>query len=200
MKVFIILVLLILVGVGGYYVWKGDLGRIGASSNVEVLSDEVIVNAGDIKASFIDNGSFYGDYMLFGGTYVAHKNAVGPVLLSGLDIEDAKQIYRDYPNFHRCSSPDASLAKPLVQDLNVVPKDSSITGKLKESLREFNRNINMKDGGERVCISIAGNELEMESAKITKDNIDVTNTFKMKHFQLVHNIEMVECASLLASD
>ena len=200
MKAFISLIIIGLLAAGGYYVWRGDVGGIGVSSNIEVIGDEIIVDTADIQAVLSDNGEFYGDYMLFGGTYVSHKNAVVPILIAGLNIINAREIYRDYPDFHKCASPGASLAKPLVEDLNIVPEDSRITSKLKKSISEFKRNINMKDGGERVCISLEGRSAQLQSVTITQANTDVTDKFKMQNLHIINAIEIIDCNDLLASE
>jgi hypothetical protein len=136
--------------------------------------------------------------MLFGGSYIAHKNTIGPIFLAGLAIEDAEGIYASYPDFFMCASPGASLAKSLIYDLSLIPYSSSVLRTLKTAVNEFNQNI--RKGGERVCVALEGEQLEMQSVTIKQTKEEVGHRFGPKRFYLVRFAEQVECKSLFEND
>jgi hypothetical protein len=134
--------------------------------------------------------------MLFGGANTDHRNAIANVMLAGLSVRDAKQIHRRYPDFHRCASPGAALAKNKIVDLSMVPADGRTLASLKSTVEEFNDNI--RDGGDRVCVQLHGSRLKLKSAEVRQVGENVTDTIQMTDFYLVDSASRVECQLVLA--
>ena len=101
-------------------------------------------------------------HMLFGGASSKDKSSISPIWLSGLGIVDAKDIYARYPDFHRCSSTGSSLAKDKVEDLNLIPADTSVLKELKISIKEFEENF--ANRGDRVCVALIVKTLSIQSS------------------------------------
>ena len=195
MKFFLILLILGLIGAGLYFSGVLKPGSMGKSSNVTLTESGASVDLADVKVDFSVTEEFSGDYMLFGGSYLSHKNAVVPTVLSGLHMDDVKDIYKDYPDFHKCASPGASLAKPLVLSLDFIPMDSSVLKELKDAINTFHANI--KNDGDRVCVSISGNYLQLKKATIKANSADVTSKYGNLNFRLVDSAEMIDCKNFL---
>ena len=156
-KAMLLLILCVLVF---YYYQYG--GRSGPA--VAVSDNMVIVSAGDLEGRLLAEGEFTGTLMLFGGTELPHRNAISPLFLAALDSADAGPIYAQYPDFHRCNSPGAELAKHLVQDINVIPSDRSTQTALVNALREFHHNL--RSDGERVCVTVSGQSASLLAVRI----------------------------------
>jgi hypothetical protein len=133
--------------------------------------------------------------MVFGGGHLDHPNAIANVTLAGLSVRHAKPIYRRYPDFHRCASPGASLAKDKIIQLDMVPADGETLAFLKESLEEFDESI--RGDGDRVCVELHGTRLTLTSAEIREVGQDVTDTIQMDNFYLVDAASRVECRQVL---
>jgi len=179
MKTFFVLVVIGLVVFGFYYFSKS-----GPLENIKVENNTVTVNTGNSVVQFLILGDFQNTYMLFGGEYFKNKKIANPISLSGLDIRDANEIYEKYPDFHRCSSPGAALAKPKVQLLNLIPKDKSNLDKLKTAVKKQDENFANKD--DRICISLTGKILDPKSPQPVPQD-----------FYLIHSSKTVDCKNLL---
>jgi hypothetical protein len=164
--------------------------------DLTITGDEVLLAAGDLDYRFAKGKSFEGTYMLFGGANTDHRNAIANVMLAGLSVRDAKQIHSRYPDFHRCASPGAALAKNKIVDLSMVPADGKTLASLKSTVEEFNDNI--RDGGDRVCVQLHGSRLKLKSAEVRQVGENVTDTIQMTDFYLVDSASRVECQLVLA--
>lgn len=174
-----------------YYYQHG--GRGGRS--LTISDGMMTVTAGDLEGSLLAEEHFTGTLMLFGGTELPHRNAISPLFLAALDIVDAGPIYAQYPDFHRCDSPGADLAKPLVQDINVIPSNRSTKNSLINALREFHHNL--RAGGDRVCMAVTGQSARLVSVRIPAHDIDITKEFPPQRYLLVNSAEKVDCREIL---
>ena len=165
--------------------------------DLTISEDEVLLAAGDLDYRFSRGKSFDGTYMLFGGTLVDHHNAIANVYLAGLNVRDARPIYRRYPDFHRCASPGASLAKDKVVDFQVVPADDDALADLRSSIEEFDDSIG--SGGDRVCVRIHGSRLKLTSAEVREVNESVIDSIQMRDFHLIDSLSRVDCREALKS-
>ena len=198
MKKLILFILIAMAVYGLYYAWSEGLGPFKGSGNITISGDEVTVHRADLEGTFIATDVLSDTYMLFGGTYTAHKNAISPILMAGLAIEEAKGIYESYPDFFMCGSPGASLAKSLISDLIIIPFSSPVLRTLKDAIDIFKQNIGI--GGERVCVALEGEQLEMQSVILKQTKEEIGHRFGQKRFYLVRLAEQVECKSLLEDD
>lgn len=197
MKFFTFLIILIMIAAGLYFSGILKPGSLMKTSNVTQTQDGISVDLTDLTVTFSSGGEFTGEYMMFGGRYIKHKNAVVPVAISGLPIDEAKNIYAQYPDFHRCSSPGADLAKPQVVGLDIVPLDSSVTDELKKAIKLFNDNI--RNNGDRVCISVRGQNLDLQQALIKQNSADVTDKYGNLNFMLIDGADIMDCKRYLAA-
>ena len=184
------LIIIVLVVSGLYYYLNDD-----SHGNITIEGDAVTVDVGDYEAKFSVSGGFQTTYMLFGGRYFKNKKLIGPVSLSGLVIVDAKNIYARYPDFHRCNSPGASLAKPKVEHLNLIPADEQVLDELKLTIQEYKDNL--RNHMDRVCVSLIGKTLDMQSAKVPGMNIDIKDQLPRQTFHLINSSKRINCKYLL---
>ncbi len=163
--------------------------------NIIIDGDTVTVDVVDYVANFWVSGEFQDTYMLFGGSYSGNIRLINPVSLSGIEIVDAKEIYARYPDFHRCKSPGASLAIPKVEYLRLIPADKQALDELKLTIKEYKKNFrNHKD---RVCVSLTGKTLDMQSAEVPGINIDIKDQLPRQTFHLINSSKRINCKNLL---
>lgn len=167
--------------------------QLGGSSDPDVTinGSEVLLKTAHLDARFSQKRSFNGTYMLFGGGQLDHPDAVSNVSLAGLHVEDVKRIAARYPDFYMCRSEGAPLAKEAVVDLDLIPADGKTRKTLGSALDQFNENI--QNGGDRVCVSIRGHELDLESVEIREASEAITEHYRGNHFFLVTSASMVDC-------
>jgi hypothetical protein len=168
----------------------------GASGpDLTIQGDEVLLETGDLDVRFAKQKPFEGTYMLFGGGEIEHRNALANVSYAALTMKNAKAISRRYPDFHRCASPGASMAKEKILTLDMVPADGQTMDFLSSSLEEFNDNI--QNGGDRVCVRLSGTRMTLTSAVVREVQEDVTDTIRMSKFYLVDSASRVDCQQAL---
>lgn len=196
MRAFLFLLIIALV-VFGYFYYSDN----GASENVRIEGDTVIVDAGNFEARFSTTGEFLETYMIFGGGYFSDKNLANPVALSGLEIEAAKDIYAKYPDFHMCKSAGAPLAQSKIKHLQLIPADGSALKNLKSLIAEHEENFSK--GKERVCTTLTGKILFPTSQQFSGKNS--TEERRMIHeippgpYYLISSSKRVDCKALLDS-
>lgn len=186
--------MLLAVAVVGWFAYQAIVAPGGPDLTIE--GDQVMLATGDLEVRFTKGKSFEDTYMVFGGLHLEHRNAVANVSLAGLSMRDARPIARRYPDFDRCASPGAALAKPKVASLDMVPSDGETLEVLASTLKEFEKNI--ASGGDRVCIQLSGSKLKLESAEIREVKENVTETMKMTDFYLVDSAHRVDCKEALS--
>jgi hypothetical protein len=167
-----------------------------SAPDLTIRGDEVTLATGDLDVRFSKGKSFEDTFMVFGGGHLEHRNAIANVSLAGLSVSHAKRIQRQYPDFHRCASPGAALAKDRVVDLDMVPADAETLSQLVSTLEEFDDSIN--NDGDRVCVHLRGAHMKLTSAEIREVGENVTDTFQMTDFYLVDSARRVVCQEALA--
>ena len=179
----------------GIYKYLGD----DSFENVTVQGDAVAVDAGNFVAEFSISGGFERTLMLFGGGYFKDSNLINPISLSGLNIAAAKSIYAQYPDFHRCSSPGASLAIPRTKNLNLIPADNQVLEELRATIKEHERNFS--NGEDRICVSLTGNTLNVLSNEVqgknSTDDLRIIHRIPPQPFYLITSSERLNCKNLL---
>jgi len=164
--------------------------------DLTISGDEVLLATGDLDVRFTKGKDFDDTYMVFGGAHVDHRNAIANVTFAGLSVRHAKPIYRRHPDFHRCASPGAVLAKSKVVQLDMVPADGKALDRLRSSLEDFSDNI--RDGGDRVCVHLSGSRLELDSAEVREVGEEISERFDRADFYLVDSVRQVECEQILS--
>lgn len=185
------MVLLVLAAGAAYYYSQDRL----EGPAVTVEADQLVVTAGDLAGYLQPQRELSSAVMLFGGTVVPHRNAISPVLVAGLGMEHARSIYERYPDFHRCNSPGADIAKPLVKNIHVIPADARPLRTVVAALDEFHHNL--RAGGDRVCVSLRGHIATLAAVTIREHGIDITDKFPAKHYYFVTDAERIECRDAL---
>ena len=115
------IVVLLVVGAAAWLAFNFLGGPGGPDLTVE--GDQVLLATGDLDVRFAKGKTFEDTYMVFGGGELEHRNAVANVTIAGLSLRHAKPIYRRYPDFHRCASPGAGIAKDKIVQLDMIPAD-----------------------------------------------------------------------------
>ena len=186
--------IVIVFAIWGLYSFLND-----PTEHITVASSSVTVDAGDFVAELSVTGEYKKTYMLFGGAYFKNKNLINPIVLSGLGIVDAKRIYARYPDFHRCSSPGASLAQPKVKSLSLIPVDKRAFNELLDSINKHENFF--ASGDERICVSLSGKTLSPVSTEFVGKNSteEMRMLFQIpqESFYLINSAEILNCKNLL---
>jgi len=169
------------------------------TAHITVASSSVTVDAGDFVAELSVTGKYQKTYMLFGGSYFKNKNLINPIVLHGLRIADAKRIYARYPDFHLCSSPGASLAKPKLESLSLIPVDKRAFNELLDSISKHEENFASGDG--RICVSLSGKTLSPVSSEVfgkhSAGEMRVLFIIPQESYKLINSAEILDCKDLL---
>lgn len=181
-------------------VFSGIFFIFSSSEGVGVTVNEgvVLVETRDFEIEFKRDERVDETYMIFGGATVPQHNAINKITLAGLRGKDARRIARRYPDFHRCASPGAALARPRVKQLDIVPADAEVLDRLEQVLDEFNGSI--QDGGDRVCIRVEGAKMKLETATVREVGEDFTKKLPELNWVLVTRVDIVPAKSVLRRD
>ncbi len=156
---------------------------------------ELVVTYNDLEGRFLRGGSFSGTHMLFGGSNDESRTGFANAHLAAINLSDAPWLMQEYPDFHRCSSPGAEYAKEMVQQLTSIAANGSVRRTLHEALDRHAESV--RAGGDRVCVELAGEFLELNRAILLADGRDLTSDLQRatshNRFAYVHQADLVDC-------
>ena len=182
----------------GLYAYFGS----GSLKNITIKNNAITVDSGGIKADFSISEGYNETYVLFGGQY--YPTQINPISLSGLKISDARNIYATYHDFYHCKSPGASLAVPLLQNLNLILAKQEVLNELQASIKEHETAI--ANDGDRVCVSLVGTALTLRDAGFSEnatnpenrgENMRIKDLLSQQKFYLINSSQRVNCKNLL---
>ena len=192
MKAIFLLLIMMALATSAFYYYSNP-------KNIRVRGNKVIVDAGNFEAVLSVTGEYLQTHMVFGGSYFQEKNLVNPVSLSVLEIADARDIYKKYPDFHMCKSAGAHLAQNKVRNLNLIPADQKSLKELRALIEEHEENF--AAGRERICITLTGKTLSPDSKEV--QGRDSTGDMRMIYaippgpYYLIQSAKRLECKKLL---
>lgn len=180
--------------IGASFTFSG-CGR--TSLAVSTSDTDAVVKTADLEVRFRRTEQWSETYMIFGGLSIDHKNSINNVTLVGLNLDDARRIHSQHPDFHRCSSPGARSAQSMTEQLNLVPSDAGVLEELRAAFADHEASL--QNGGERVCVRVEGAALELESVRLRADGTDITSQtpFNRIDYYLVTFAERVDSATAL---
>ena len=162
----------------------------GSVSEPTISADEVVVSAGEMDVTFSRQQPFTDTYMVFGGLASTRDDMISQVSVVGLSMEDARPIHDRYPDFHECKSAGAPLAQRATRQMDIVPANAKVFAQLQKTLDAHEESL--RQGGDRVCVQLRGELLELESASV--EDQDITGQLPR---QIVHEYYLVEAAELV---
>ena len=163
-----------------------------SGSVVRSAGSEVVVEEGNMEVHFAGKGDLSEWIMLFGrGT-----DPLSDVVLVGIEIRDARALYRRYPDFHMCKSPGAAKAQALVRSMHLVAPDPAMRRALVDAVKLSGKRLRNK--GERVCVGVEGKNLAVNSMRYKPDGTEVTyKSSDFDDYHLVERVQVRDCGSLL---
>ncbi len=176
------------------------LDRFSAGPSLTVSDTAAVRDTGELRVNFERRSRFAETFMIFGGNLDRRlHNSFSDVSLAALGMEDASRIHDTYPDFHMCKSAGAPIAQKLTRTLYLNAGDQSIMGTLKQSLALHSDRL--AGNGERTCIALEGDQIELSSVTHEQTTTDVSNDVipRLRHmdFYLIDYAEIVDCGSLL---
>ncbi len=168
------------------------------SSNGSVsrsAGSDVVLEARGFDVHFSEIGDLSGWFMLFGASRKGN-DSLSHVWLSGIEIGDARALYRRYPDFHMCKSPGSTKAQASTKDMEVVAADPRTRRALDDAVNLFKKRFRNK--GERVCVGVEGKRLAVNSMRYKPDGTEVTyKASDFEDYHLVERVQVRDCGSLL---
>lgn len=187
------IIAIVLVGLGAWLFVDRIALRPGVGTRIE--GRQVILDSRDFTHRFRRVGSHAETYMLFGGDATQRSNSPIHAILSGLPIETARAIARDYPDFHMCRSPGADQAKRSIEHLSFVAENHSALANLESALSLFRERLHA--GGERTCLRVAGARLTYDSSTVKESGEDFTEGLRralaQSELMLAEEVEVIDC-------
>ena len=166
-----------------------------SQSGPSITDEEVVVSLKQMDVHFDRAWDFSDTYMVFDGGDLSRTDTINKISISGISMEDVISIHRMYPDFHKCGSPGAALAKKALLHLDIIPVDSKVLKKLKEMLSQHEKNLH--NGGDRICVKLEGEILEMTNAFLRENKRNITRQLPS---QMRHDYFLVKSADIIESD
>jgi hypothetical protein len=170
-------------------------GRLGT----RVEGRSVVRDMKDFEVGFTRQEDLSEAYMVFGGDAKQRVNGFTHASVAALPIREARWIAQRHPDFHRCASPGAKLAKDRVEAMSFVAADGAARDALSEAVELHEDRL--REDGDRTCFRVNGARLEIESIRVKHDGQDVTRRFAKPlartDFYLAEHVELEDCAALL---
>ena len=182
-----ILVLLLL---GALVLWRNEVRVNPLEPRRE--GRQWVVTHEQVETRFLELGPFDDTYMIFGGQ--PDDTVWANVDLSVIDRQQAAWLAERYPDFHLCRSPGAVHAKQMIEHLALVAADGRVRRTLQDAWYESEARL--QDGGERVCVALAGRHLSLDAA-LLPDGSDLLSRLPVRgpapSFRYVERAEVVDC-------
>lgn len=171
-----------------------------SDATVVYTGNSVVRDSGELQIEFTPGRSFSEVYMIFGGDISRRlPNSFNDVTLAALVIDDAAQISRRYPDFHRCSSPGAALAQGSIETLSLMAELEKVAATIEESLVLHTERLSTQ--AERTCIKLEGNDLSLASVSVKELGLDISSDvipkFRHTSFAFIESAAIVDCRSHL---
>jgi hypothetical protein len=170
-----------------------------APRGIEVDATQVVVQTDDFEMTFRKVGPLSGSFMVFGGNNDQHRNLATHVVVAGLPMQQARAIHSSWPDFHRCASPGAAQAKRYIEDLSLIASTRAARDTLVDVVDLHAERI--RSGGDRTCLTLAGERLMLESVRLRQNGDDLTQevgrALGRSHFYLAEQVEIPDCVTLL---
>ena len=173
-------------------------GCSSSGSLARSVGSNVVLEARDFDIHFSEIGDLSEWFMLFGANENRGNDNLSHVWLSGIEIRDARMLYRSYPDFHMCKSPGSAKAQALLKRLNLVATDPGTRSALVDAVNLFEKRLRSK--GERVCVGLEGKRLSLDSIRDRPDGTDIKLRFRgfdRTDFYLAERVQVRDCGSLL---
>ena len=155
------------------------------------------IRTDDFEARFFRGSPFSGGAMLFGGLGDEAPNAFWNAHMAWIDLAEARWLMQEYPDFHRCSSPGADHAKRMIQDHALIAANGRVRATLQDAVLQHEAAV--RSGGDRICLQFAGEDLELEDAKLqmTGQSLDtrIMKAFEKTRFRFVTDARIVDCVA-----
>jgi hypothetical protein len=164
----------------------------------ELTRHEVTVRSRHNEVRFQRSLPLDDAYMIFGGNASEQGGHFTNVLLSGLAQRHVSLISQRYPDFTQCRSPGAASAKQAIEHMALIGRDGRARNTLLEALRLHEEHL--QRGGERTCVSLRGQRLQLTSARALSTDVDLTDAVRRGHgqtdFYLIDEAAIVPCSNL----
>lgn len=168
----------------------------GSVDEPTITESDVVVSTNQMDVTFSRQGPFTDTYMVFGGLASTRADMISKVSVVGLSMEDARPIHARYPDFHECKSAGAPLAQRATRQMDIVPANAEVFEQLQETLDAHEKSL--RQGGERVCVQLRGDLLELTSATVEDQDITSQLPPQMMHeYYLVQSAQLVDARSAL---
>lgn len=120
----------------------------------------VSVRAEHMESRYSLAGSVSGSYMVF-GTH-DEPSSIESAFFLAVEAGAARYLVNEYPDLRRCGSAGAEHFKRIAEQLYMVAADGRTHRTLQQAAALYEARV--ADGGERFCLRIDGDRLDLEFA------------------------------------
>lgn len=176
------------------------LNHHGNDVTVETTAMGTIKYTDDFKVHLTQTESVFDTFMIFGGHHDKRlQNSISDYSFGMLAIEEAAAIKRDHPDFHRCDSPGASIAKQKIRNLSLIAENEEAADILEETIALHDERL--RENGERTCVELRGYKVEPSTILLKDNDMDISKdiipSLRNISFYLINGAEIRDCQSII---
>jgi hypothetical protein len=196
------LLLLIVLGAVGFYLYKNGLP--GSGSRIEVAADgselKLETQAGG-TATFAIGEGFEDTYLVWGAHEGCSDSRGSCGSLTVLPLGIATSLARRYPDFTRCASPGAAEGKANTYTLQLLVPDSKTQRAIGEIATDHERRV--RESGERLCVTVRGSYVDFVQVELGGTTLTAAQVPKppagalQQYFVWPKSVEAHECPPLV---
>jgi hypothetical protein len=167
---------------------------------VETTEMGTVKYTDDFKVYLTQTENIVESFMIFGG-HLDKKlhNSISDYSFGALEINEAAAIKRNYPNFHLCKSPGATIAQRKIQTLSLIAENQEASDILEDTVALHDERL--YEGGERVCVELRGYQVEPTTILLKENDMDISNdiipSLRNMAFYLISGAEIRECQTIM---
>lgn len=177
----------------------GSVGVLALSFvNVSPLEIErdgrtVKVRGEHLAARFTSAGRLSGEFMVFGAS--EHPSDIESAWLLTVTAADGRWLLDEYPDLRRCGSAGAEHFKRIAEGMYLIGGNGGAHRTLAKaaSLQAEHE----RSGGERLCLRLAGERVELEYAGWPEADRDLTEELQRARrdtpYFLIDQAELIDC-------
>jgi hypothetical protein len=167
---------------------------------VETTEMGTVKYTDDFKVYLTQTENIVESFMIFGG-HLDKKlhNSISDYSFGALEINEAAAIKRNYPNFHLCKSPGATIAQRKIQTLSLIAENQEASDILEDTVALHDERL--YEGGARVCVELRGYQVEPTTILLKENDMDISNdiipSLRNMAFYLISGAEIRECQTIM---
>jgi hypothetical protein len=166
----------------------------------EIIDSQVVVQSQDYEVRFRRSGDVEGTYFIAGVTSEDWSPRPVNATLAVYGMQTGTEYMRSHPDFHLLGSQTSTRLEGVATPLSLVAASREVYGEVRGLIDDHARRE--RSGGERLCVTLAGEALSVSSAESLEDGRDATSLVAQSNAEPIvyaDRLEVADCADLLAA-